>query len=116
MRQRRLPILADDLRTEDDIAELSGDAGGERVAAVDREREHVGRLVDAQVLALQGAALVRSDERDPELAVVDPLGREDAPCVVGGGGAIDLEAAAILDLDLYGHRVRCVPVASACVR
>ena len=40
----------------------------QRVAAVDREREHVGRLVDPEVLALQRAHLVRADEREPELA------------------------------------------------
>ena len=100
VRERRAPGVADDLRAEDDVAELAGNAGGERVAAVDREREHVGRLVDAQVLALQRAALVRADERDPELAVLDPLGCEHAAGVVGGGSGVDLEAAPVGDLDL----------------
>ena len=109
------PLVADDLRAEDDVAELAGHAGGQRVAAVDREREHVGGFVDPEVLAFQGAALVRADERDPELALVDALLFEDAAGELGGRVRLHLHPAAVLDLDL-NHRRRCVPVASACSR
>ncbi len=60
--ERRPPGLADDLRAEDRVAELARQPSAQRVAAVDREREHVGRLVDPEVLALQRADLVRPDE------------------------------------------------------
>ena len=49
--ERPAPLLADDLRADDDVAERPRDAVRQLVEAVDREREHVGRLVDAEVLA-----------------------------------------------------------------
>src|SRR4029079_7037269 len=82
---------------------------------VDREREHVGCLVDAEVVPLQRAALVRADEGDPDLAAIDTLRGQDAAGMVGRSILVDVEARAVLDLDL-DQRVRCVPVASACVR
>ena len=77
--QRPAPVVADDLRAEHHVAERARHARGEVVAAVDREREHVGRLVDPEVVPLQGAHLVEPDERDPELTVVDPLCVQHAP-------------------------------------
>ncbi len=51
--ERRPPGVADDLRAEDDVAELARHAGRERIASVDRKGEDVGRLVDPEMLALQ---------------------------------------------------------------
>src|SRR5829696_9367585 len=45
--ERPPPLLADDVGTEDDVAELARHRVGQRVTAVDREREDVRRLVDA---------------------------------------------------------------------
>ena len=78
MHERRAPRVADDLRAEDDVAELPRHAVRQLVAAVDREREHVRRLVDAEVLPLERPDLVGPDERDAELAPVDALGGEHA--------------------------------------
>ena len=112
--ERRPPLLADDLRAEDDVAERARHPVGQLVPPVDREGEHVGRLVDAEVVALQRAHLVGPGEREPELAVLDPLGGEDAPRQLDGGRLVDLGAAPVLDLDRDGHRFRAVPVSSAC--
>ena len=69
------PLVLHDLRADDDVAELPRHAVGQLVPAVDREGEDVGRLVDAEVLTLQGTDLVLVDERDAEVAAVDPLRR-----------------------------------------
>src|SRR5581483_8029366 len=115
VRQRLAPTLADDLRAEDDVAEHAGRPGGHLAAAVDREREHVGRLVDSEVIALQRPHLLAGDEREAELAVVDSLGPEHAPGQLDRGGLVDLDAAPILDLDRqHAQRLRSVPVSSAC--
>ncbi len=45
------PLVADDLRADDDVAERARNAVGELVEAVDRKREHVGLLVDPEMLA-----------------------------------------------------------------
>src|SRR3954471_16671781 len=58
VRERPAPLGADDLRAEDDIAERARYSFRDLVAAVDREREHIGRLVDPKMVALQLAHLV----------------------------------------------------------
>ena len=69
--ERLAPVLADDLGTDDDVTELARHARRQLLAAVDRKREHVGGLVDPEVLALQRPRLFAVHEREPELAVVD---------------------------------------------
>ena len=116
--QRRPPGVADDGRAEHDIAERARKALGQLVAAVDREREDVGRLVDPEVLALQGPHLVGPDEREPELAVLDPLGAQHAAGELDRGALVHRLAASVVDLDGQ-HRstvLRSVPVSSACSR
>ena len=49
-------------------------AVGQIVPAVDWKREDVGRLVLPEVLALQRPHLVRADEEQPEVALVDAFG------------------------------------------
>ena len=49
VRERPAPLVADDLRADDDVAERARHPVGQLVAAVDREREHVGHLVDPEV-------------------------------------------------------------------
>jgi hypothetical protein len=71
--ERPPPLVADDLRADGDVAERARDPLGQRLAAVEREREDVGRLVDPEVVALQLAALLRPDECEADLAVLDPL-------------------------------------------
>src|SRR4051794_9593483 len=111
--ERPVPVVSDDRGAEDDVAELAGNPVRQRVAAVDREREHVRGLVDAEVLALQLAHLVGADEGEPELAVLDPLRPQRAPRQLDGGLALDLVAGPVVHLD-EDHRSRAVPVSSAC--
>ena len=108
------PLVADDVRAEHDVAERTRLAGRERLEPVDREGEDVGRLVDPEVLALQRAHLVRRDERDPELAVLDSLAGEHLPGERHGARLVDDRGAPVRDLDLDHHRRRADPVSSAC--
>ena len=98
--ERPPPLVADDLRADDDVAERPRDAFGQLVEAVDREREHVRRLVDAEVLGLERADLVGTDERDPELAVRHALGGERVTREGDRSACVHFDAAAVLDLDL----------------
>jgi len=52
------------------------------------------------VLALQGAHLLRRDEGDAELPLLDPLGGEHAPGDRGRGAPVYLDPASVGDLDL----------------
>ena len=113
MDERRAPLLPHDLRADDRVAELPRDPVRNRLALVDRERERVGRLVDAEVLALQALDLVRLDEVDAELAVVDAFGREHLPGERDRPLLVDLLPASVVDLDRDHQRLRCVPVSSA---
>src|SRR5690348_1745966 len=65
------------------------------------------------MLPFQRAALVRPHEGDPELPRADAFSREDGARKLDGTGLVHLLARAVDDLDLY-HRLRCVPVCSAC--
>ena len=84
------------------------------LATVEREGEDVRRLVDAKVVALERADLVRSGKREPELALLDPLRREHPPRQLDRRDFVDSGAAPVLDLDGHAHRFRAVPVSSAC--
>ena len=66
------------------------------------------------MVALERAHLVGPGEREPELAVLDPLAGENAPRQLDGGCLVHLGAAPVLDLDRDHHRLRAVPVSSAC--
>src|SRR3954466_15583205 len=98
--ERSTPGVADDLRTDDDVAELARHPFRQLVARIDRERERVGRLVAPQWLAPQRAALVRSDERDAELARIDSFAREHASRELACGMFVDVDAGPVADLDL----------------
>src|SRR2546423_186043 len=108
---RRAPLGADNLWADDDVAELARQALREIVEQVDRERDGVGRLVDPEMLLLQGAALFRPDEHETELARVNALRGEHASRELGCTLLVDLDARAVVDLDL-DHRLRAVPVSS----
>ena len=97
--ERLPPRVAHDLRADDEIAERARQPVRQLLAPVEREREHVRRLVDPEVLLLQRPALVRGNEREPELALLDPLGGENALCELDRGGLVDLRPAPVLDLD-----------------
>src|SRR5256885_15668393 len=71
--ERLPPGLADDLRAQDRVTELARQPGLERLTRVDRKGEHVGHLIDAQVVPLEGAHLVRPDEMQAELTFLDPF-------------------------------------------
>ena len=119
VRQRRAPRLADDRGAEDDVAERARQAFRQLVAAVDREREHVGRLVDPEMLALQLAHLLRPDEREPELPVLDSLSPQHRTRELDGRALVDLDTAPVVDLDGQHpcrYLLRPVPVSSACSR
>ncbi len=104
MHERRAPRLADDLRAHDDVPELARQPIRQLLARVDRERERVGLLVDAEVLALQVADLLRRDEREPELTVGHSLGLEHTAGELDGTVLVDAGAASVLDLDLDHQR------------
>src|SRR5215471_14089279 len=109
--ERSTPSVADDLWAHDDVAELPGQPLREFLEPVERKREGVGRLVDAEVLALEAPALLGTDEDEPHLSCLDSLCGEHAPHELAGAVAVDLDAGAVLDLDL-DHRRRAVPVSS----
>jgi len=116
--ERCAPPLSDDLWTQDRVAELARDAGLQRLAAVDGERENVGRFVDAEMLVLQLPDLVGADEGEAELALLDALGGEHLPRELDRAELVDVLPASILDLDRHHgpHLRRSVPVSSACSR
>ena len=64
------PCVAHNLRADDDVPELARDAGRKRFARVDRKCEHVGRLVDAEVLAPEPAHLLGADAKLTLIALV----------------------------------------------
>ena len=78
-RAARASASPDDLRAQDDVAERARQARGQLVAAVDREREDVRRLVDPRCSRFSARISSGADEREPELAGVDPLCGEHAP-------------------------------------
>src|SRR5262249_14110708 len=108
VRERPPPLVADDLRADDDVAERPRYAVRKRVAAVDRERQHVRALVDCQVLGLQRAHLVFADEGDPQLAVVHAFGPEHASRELDSRRLVDCDAASVVHLD-RDHRLRSSP-------
>src|SRR5262245_65850059 len=93
--ERALPLLADDRRAKHAVAQRPRFALGQRIAPVDRERQDVGCLVDAEVLPLEDANLARLDKRNAELAVRDALAGEDLTGERDGGGGVDRDAAAV---------------------
>ena len=113
MDERSPPLLSHDLRTDDRVAELPRRPVGHSFALVDRECEHVGRLVDPEVLALQTPDLVRLDEVDAQLSLVDAFGGEHALCERDRPSLVDVLTASVVDLDRDPQRLRCVPVSSA---
>jgi hypothetical protein len=113
MDERLTPLLSDDLWADDRIAELSRKPVGDLFALIDREREHVGGLVDPQVLSLQAPNLVRPDEMDAELSVLDAFPREYALRERDRFRLVDFLPASVVDLDRNHQRLRWVPVSSA---
>jgi hypothetical protein len=99
----RLPGLADDLWAENGVAELSRELGLERLARVDREREHVCNLVDPEMLSLECADLVRPDEVQPELALIDALLGQHLAGKRDGRLLLDRNTTSVFDLDRH-HR------------
>src|SRR3954463_4052939 len=110
MREGPAPVVADDLRAEDDVAERARHSLRQLVASVDRERQDVGRLVDAEMIPFQPAHLVRADERDPELTAVDPLGAQDPLRELAHARLVHDQAAPVLELD--GNHLFCSSVCS----
>src|SRR2546426_12258041 len=99
MHERLSPGLAGDLRAENRVAELAWHSCRQALAAVDRKRKHVGRLVDLQMLAVQGADLVRADEQEAELRFLDSFGRKHVAGKLTRALLVDLDAASIRDFD-----------------
>src|SRR5207248_495376 len=99
VRERPPPGLSDHGRTEDDVAEHARHTLVNRPDAVDRERQDVGHLVVRQVLALQGAHLLLTDEGDAELTVLDTLGAKHVARQLDRAALVDVDAASVVDLD-----------------
>src|SRR3954467_15717959 len=110
------PRVADDLGADDHVAELPRHPGRNLLAAVDREGERVGLLVDAEVLALEATDLVAPDERKSELSLVDPLLAQHVADQLRSGLEIECRGRTVRHLDLHHRRYfrRAVPVSSAC--
>src|SRR5271154_3160691 len=106
MRERRAPLGADALRAEDHVAERAWNALGELVASVDRKRKDICRLVDHEGLALQLPHLFEPAEPGAELALGDALGAQHGARNFARSRLVDLEAAAIVDLDREHQRLR----------
>ena len=70
----RLPDVVRPRGTNDDVAELS--RSGRRTVLVDAERQHVRRLVELPMIAVQRTDSFLVDELDRDVAVVDPSRRE----------------------------------------
>ena len=114
--QRRPPLGAHHRGAEDDVSERARLALREVVAPVEREGEHVGYLVDPEMLALEPAHLLSPYERDAELTVRDAFGGEHPPGKIRCLRLCDLHPASVLRLDrdhAEPHRLRAVPVSSA---
>jgi hypothetical protein len=88
------------LGADDDVAQLA--RAGRRACAVDREREHVGGLVEVAVLAVEALDLRSGDEGDREVAVAYAGRRERRLC-----GELEARIVASLDLDLDGRGGYC---------
>ena len=71
---RRLDHVGRVLGADHNVAELT--RPGRRPGAVDREREHVRRLVETAVVAVELADPALADELHREMAVADPDGGE----------------------------------------
>src|SRR5512142_2390903 len=113
MDQRRAPLGADHVRADDDVAELARHASGQRGEPVDREGERIGRLVHTEMLLLEGPALLRPDEREPELARADAFACQHRARELDYGRFVHRGARTVDDFDL-DQRLRWVPVCSAC--
>src|SRR5262249_15610354 len=111
--ERAAPLCTHDLWADDDVAQLARHAVGNFTKPVDGEGERVGRLVDAEVLPLQRSALVRPDEGESQFTCGHPFSGEHRLREPDRRGLVDLSAGTVRDLDL-DHRLRCVPVCSAC--
>src|SRR5438477_7386087 len=105
VRQRPAPLVTDDLGADHDVAERARHALGKLLAAVDREREHVRHLVELEMLALERAHLVLTDEGDSQLAVGHTLRAQHLPRELDRGGLVDLHPAPVRHLD-GDHRFR----------
>jgi hypothetical protein len=91
--ERPAPRFADDLRAKHSVAELPRNAFRQPLPAVDREREHVRRLFDPEVLPLQCLDLVRPHERQAQLTLLDALGLENLTRQRGRAVGVDLWSA-----------------------
>jgi len=87
------------LRAEDDVAELAWNACREDAAAVDWKGENVGRLVAAEMVALERPDLVGRDEGDAEVALGNSLLAENAARERTRTLLVDCHAASVLELD-----------------
>jgi hypothetical protein len=102
------------LRADDHVSQLPRQPVGERLAAVQREREHVGRLGLAPVGGVQLRHLREADQHDSHVAVRDALGGERRRHRLPRGRLVERVGAAVLHLDVHGHSRVPSPVCSAC--
>src|SRR5450759_6015229 len=105
VRERPAPLTSHHFRTDNDVAELARKSFRQLAQPVDWEREHVGYLVDRQMLALERADLLARHEAEPELALLDALPFEHRPGERDDRLFVDRGAASVVDLDL-DHRRR----------
>ena len=116
MHERGAPGLAHDLGAQNDVAQLPRKPRRQDLPAVDRERERVRLLVDAEVVALQGTHLRGTDELKANFPFADPLRGQHSTDELLRGSEVELRARTVGNLDLHHHRYfrRWVPVSSAC--
>src|SRR5436190_17485185 len=103
MHERGAPGISNHRRAEHDVAELTRHSCQQLVAAVDRERERIRFLVDAEMLALEVADLLRIDELKAELASVDSVGLQDLADQIRSSLEVEILAGTVRHLDFH-HR------------
>ena len=91
---RGLDHVGTALGADRDVAQLAGPGGGARF--VDREGEHVGRLVPAPVLAVELADALGLDELDRQVPLLD----------AGGGEREPAQLLDVADLQAVGGQLR----------
>ena len=98
MHERSAPRVADDLRADHDVSERTRHTLGDLLPPVEREREDIRRLVDAEVITLQRTDLLRAGEREAGLTPSIPSAPSTRRASSTAAASSTVGAAPILDL------------------
>ncbi len=101
---------------DDDVAKLARNALGQRLAHVEREREHVGGLGLAAVGGVQPRHLGPADHGQADLALGHPLRLERRREDGGRRLTVERDPGSVSHLDGHAHSRALWPCASLCSR